>query len=117
LDIQVITVEQYQFFANEIEMAFGHAPEYATTDYIHNTKFFTMAARNNIFSTCDQIRDSLIRQWNMQKQHSNWPFERVLVMKLQYRTNKSTQKTERSRKHKGGLYINHFDVPMFYKYH
>jgi len=59
LDIQVITVEQYQFFANEIEMAFGHAPEYVTTHYIHNTKFFTITARNDIFSTCDQIRDSL----------------------------------------------------------
>ena len=94
-------------------MAFGHAPEYATTHYIHNTKFFTMATCNNIFSTFDQIRDSLKKQWNTHKQHSNWPFERVLVMKLQYRTNKSTQKTERSRKHKGGLYINHFDVPCF----
>ena len=34
-------------------------------------------------------------------------------MKLQYRINRSTQKTERSKKYKGGAYINHLDVPCF----
>ena len=31
----------------------------------------------------------------------------------QYRINRSTQKTERSKKYKGGAYINHLDVPCF----
>ena len=69
MDVQVITVEEYRFIGNEIEAAFGHAVEYFTTNYIHNTKFFTIAARNDIFSTCDQIRASLIKQWNM---HIPW---------------------------------------------
>ena len=80
------------------------------SERINNTKFFETFARNAIFPTCDSIVDSLKRQYDMHEAGSSLCFVKGIVMKLQERINRSFQKTERSKKYKGGSYINHFDV-------
>ena len=55
------------------------------------------------------------RQYNIHVEHSDVHFAKGLVMKLQYRINRSHEKKERTRKYKGGSYIDHFDVPCFTK--
>ena len=65
-----------------------------------------------IFQICDNICAVLLKQYAMHTEVSNLPFDEGLVMKLQYRINRSTQKTERSRKNKGGSHIDH-DMPCF----
>ena len=69
---------------------------------IHNTKFYSIPARNGIFQTCDTIKDSLQEKYSTHLKDSASVFEYGLVMKLQYRINRSTQKTEQSKRHKGG---------------
>ena len=80
-------------------------------DRIHNTKFFETSARNNIFSTCDSIVSSLRKQYHIHSDGSGLAFIKGYVMKLQYRINGSHEKKERTRKYKGGSYIDHFDIP------
>ena len=65
-----------------------------------------------IFQICDKISEVLLEQYSMHKDISNTPFDKGLVMKLQYRINRSSQKTSR-KKYKGGAYINHLEVPCF----
>ena len=80
---------------------------------IHNSSFHSIGSRNMIFQICDKISEVLLEQYSMHKDISNTPFDKGLVMKLQYRINRSTQKTERSKKYKGGAYIDHLKVPCF----
>ena len=54
-----------------------------------------------IFQICDKISEVLLEQYSMHKDISNSPFDKGLVMKLQYRINRSAQKTSR-KKYKGG---------------
>ena len=105
LEIQVITVTQW--------VVIGGDEPITNQDYIHNTKYQQITARNNIFPACDAIIEALEKQYNMHQNSSNSQFKKAYVMKLEYRINRSTQKKERSRKYKGGSYINHFDIPCF----
>ena len=81
-------------------------------DYIHNTKFFGVNARNNMFPACDSIVEALEGQFKVHLKGSHVQFLRELVMKLQYRINRSTEKTSR-KKYKGGAYIDHLQIPCF----
>ena len=65
-----------------------------------------------IFQICDNICAVLLKQYAMHTEASNLPFDEGLVMKLQYRINRSTQKTERSGKYNGGYHIDH-GMPCF----
>ena len=81
-DMQIITVEDYLVDRNFVE----EQEKYIRIQKIHNTKFYTVPARSNIFSICDEIRKTLIAQWLLHVQSSNHALNEVLVMKLQYRT-------------------------------
>ena len=114
IDIQVITVTQWttdevNYYEEDGKVIDAKAVQ--VVDHINNTKFFETSARNNIFPACDFIVDSLKNQYEMHMRHSNIILIKGYVMKLQYRINRSHEKTERTKKYKGGSYINHFDVP------
>jgi len=114
IDVQVITVTQWmtvERYYDEVKDRIIEKP--VPVDRIHNTKFFETSARNNIFPACDSIVESLKKQYLMHSEGSCLSFMKGYVMKLRYRINRSFQKTERSKKYKGGSYINHFDVPYF----
>ena len=116
IDIQVITVTQWttdevNYYEEDGKVIDAKAIQ--VVDHINNTKFFETSARNNIFPACDFIVDSLKNQYEMHMRHSNIILIKGYVMKLQYRINRSHEKTERTKKYKGGSYINHFDVPCF----
>ena len=109
LDIQVFTVEKWISYRKIGRKEIIIIP----LDRIHNTSFHSINSRNMIFEICDNISAALYKQYLMHTEVSQLPFDKGLVMKLQYRINRSTQKKERSRKYKGGSYINHFDLPCF----
>ena len=114
IDTQVITVTHWK----DEEHTYDETGAPINSDIIdieriNNTRFFETSARNDIFTTCDSIVDSLRKQYDMHEKASHAFLVRGLVMKLQYRINKSHEKTERTKKHKGDSYINHFDVPCF----
>ena len=79
IDIQITTIEKW------IKLLPGSEVE--KVDYIHNTNFFGINARNNIFPICDSIVETLQKQFNMHKQGSHNQFLKGLVIKLQYRGN------------------------------
>ena len=108
LDIQIFTVENWIHY-----ITLGDEEIELPTIRIHNTSFNSINSRNMIFQICDVICAALLKQYAMHTEISHLPFKIGVVMKLQYRINRSTQKTERSKKHKGSSYINHFDVPCF----
>ena len=95
-------------------MAIGPDEEIDTFNLIHNTPFYSIQARNEIFPTCDTITGVLKVKYEQHTNHSFFNFARGLVMKLQYRINKSSQKTSR-KKYKGGAYIDHLQIPCFTK--
>ena len=53
LDIQIITVTSWLHFVN-----IGRSKIEVPLDRIHNTKFYSISARNEIFQTCDTIKAS-----------------------------------------------------------
>jgi len=116
VDVQIITVTQWGRINEEDEKHMTEEAKKQSIDIrIHNTKFFQTHSRNNIFNTCDAIVESLDRQYIMHVEHSGLHFSNGIVMKLQYRINRSHEKKERTRKYKGGSYIDHFDIPCFTK--
>ena len=69
---------------------------------IHNTSFHPINSRNLIFDACDDIKAALLKQYYMHAEVSQIEFDKGLVMKLQYRINRSHEKKERTRKYARG---------------
>ena len=116
IDTQIITITQWgneDYYENEVTGE-RHILN-IRRNLIHNTKFFGVNARNEIFPTSDHIVESLKNQYLIHVGSSESAFIKGLVMKLQYRINRSHEKKERTRKYKGGSYIDHFDIPCFTK--
>ena len=116
IDTQIITITQWgnqEYYENEVTGE-RHILN-IRRNLIHNTKFFGVNARNEIFPTSDHIVESLKNQYLIHVGSSESAFIKGLVMKLQYRINRSHEKKERTRKYKGGSYIDHFDIPYFTK--
>ena len=111
IDIQIITVENWHNVFEDPVTGESHVEELIR---IHNTKFYSLHARSEILNACDNIKEKLELDYSQHNGQSNVMFAGGLVMKLQYRINRSSQKTSR-KKYKGGAYIDHLEVPMLYK--
>ena len=109
IDIQIITVEKWE--NSHYDTITGESYEEEQIR-IHNTKFYSILARSEIMNACDNITKKLGDEYAHHNKDSNLTFISGLVMKLQYRVNRSTQKTSR-KKYKGGAYIDHLEVPCF----
>ena len=92
LEVHVITVTHWVVIENDLDTSIQ--------EFIHNTRYLQVPYRNNAFPTCDALIESLKQQYDMHEKSSHSQFRKGLVMKLEYRINKSFQKTERSRKQK-----------------
>ena len=107
IDIQIITVEKWHnVFADPVT---GET-QVEELIRIHNTKFYSILARSEIMNACDKIKEKLENDYSQHNGQSNIMFAGGLVMKLQYRINRSSQKTSR-KKYKGGAYIDHLQIP------
>ena len=81
--------------------------------HTHNTKFRSFISRNQIKEKCDEVIKMLMDKMMMPQGKSGLSFKVGDLIRIEYYANLSNELKTRSRKNRGGQWVDHKSIPCF----
>ena len=81
--------------------------------HTHNTKFRSFMSRNQIKEKCDEVIKMLMDKMMMPQGKSGLSFKEGILIRIEYYANLSNELKTRSRKNRGGQWVDHKTIPCF----